>query len=81
MIEINQRITLKTLRESGFIGRKYPYDKVVKDLESLKEEDITASNVNSILKSGWIYSGKKPGIKKLAKMVTNPKTKELILKV
>ena len=73
-------ITYKQLRESGIIGRKYPYDQVVNAIDALPEEEITEKNINHIIHDGYMWSGKIVGVKKLAKMVKHPKAKEIILK-
>lgn len=73
-------ITWKQIHESGLSGKKYPYDRVAAELNALAGEDITELNVIRIIRSGWIESGRCAGLKTLAKMVKNPKTKELVLK-
>lgn len=70
-------VTLNELRASGIIGRKYPYDRVVREIDELK--DITTENISRIIRSGNWESGKRVGYKKLSTMVKNPKAKEIIL--
>lgn len=74
-------ITYKQVRESGIIGRKYPYDQVAQAINSLPETEITEKNIGSIIHKGWMWSGKVVGIKKLSKMVINPKAKDIILRI